>query len=137
MDRTTSISHDGVERRKADFLVLEYLNQHGSEATFRELKDGIFEVNNDLEEQNFDSPIHFTPTTGPEDIYSRSLIRSISRCTSKRSVHKDEGTYHLTDAGRRSLEDDYLEQFGVPMDFRESIRKWLSGDRERVQHAGD
>jgi hypothetical protein len=130
MQNNGAINEDGIERAKAEYLILAILDENGGEQEYDELQGSLAEVTNELSIDVSDLPLHFSPTSGPLEYQSRSFMRALSRCTNAKSVKKNGGGIELTELGEELLSEP--DSLYVPEDFAGTIQKFLSG-RRRVQ----
>lgn len=111
----------------SDYLVLSCLEKHDGKATFDELKTTVCDVVDRLEEEGIDPPIHYIPTNGPKDVYSKSLIRAISRCTDSQSINENNSTITMTPAGESFLKE--MHQFSVSQEFMNAVDAGLRNEQ--------
>lgn len=117
---------NGDRPANADYLILSCLNKHDGETSYDKLKTTVCDVVDQLNEKNVQSPINYVPTNGPADVYSRSLIRTISRCADSQSITETENGIQLTTSGKNFLEE--IDEFPVSEEFIETVNICLGND---------
>jgi hypothetical protein len=117
-------STEGSKRRRADYLLLEYLRRV-EVASQRELEMAVREVAKKLASEGHEVPVYFHQSSGVNGHHSRELNEALDRCIHMNRIEDTtDGKYGITDAGLKYLNDEKkLRRHGIEDGFRTVVRE--------------
>lgn len=131
MRDTETQRENGLNRAKQEYILLSCLDECGGALEFGELQSELATALEHFEQQDEPLPIYFTPSTGPDDFESRSLLRTLNRCRSSHRIRKNGNGFELTSLGRDVLSKIDADQLSA--DFKALVSaSFANRDRVRV-----
>lgn len=113
-----TMGQPGQERVKADYLVLRTIAANDGEIAFDDLKEAVDNVVGAL---RVESPICFTPTSGPVTLQSRSFNEAIHRCQDSRFIERDDRRITITNEGEAFISNGKYKNTDSVQNFKSRV----------------
>ena len=116
-------SEEGIRRRRADYLVLKYL-QAVEVASVDTLNHGVKQISQLLQQKGYDAPVTFE-SGGSNGVYSREVNEALDRCLHFDWVEKTyDKKYGIRDDGISIVTDrDKFHSYGVSLEFQDAVQE--------------